>query len=251
MKLGAQFYSLRERCKTDEGLKACFAAMKNIGYEVAQMSAIWPRDPYFLKECSDEFSMPITCTHAPLDRILDDTDNLIRDHKIFDCPVIGLGMMPKEYLESIEGAREFLKKLEKPIAKIKDAGMRFAYHNHHFEFEDFGGVCIYDVLFEESPDMNFILDTYWVKHAGRNCTDYVKLLGESGRMTNIHFKDMKDEPKGAICPCGDGVIDFAPIASLCKEYKIPYALVEQDNAPQLGDEIEQMKSSFEHLKHLF
>jgi hypothetical protein len=130
MKLGAQFFSLRARCKTAEGIKECFSAMKNIGYEIAQMSAIWPQDPYFLKECSEEFSLPITCTHAPLDRILNDTDKLIEEHRIFGCPVIGLGMMPKEHLESIEGARSFREKLKTPIAKIKDAGMRSAYHNH-------------------------------------------------------------------------------------------------------------------------
>ena len=190
MKLGAQFYSLREKCKTDLDLKESFAAMKSIGYEVAQMSAIWPRDPHFLKECSEEYSMPITCTHAPLDRILDDTDNLIRDHKIFGCPVIGLGMMPKENLESLEGARAFLNKLKEPMKKIEAAGMRFAYHHHHYEFLDFGGTCIFDLLYEEAPTLNFILDTYWVKHAGRNCEDYIKLLAESDRMTNIHLKDM-------------------------------------------------------------
>ena len=190
MKLGAQFFTLRERCKKDEDLRSSFAKVKEIGYEIVQMSAIWPRDAHYLKSLSDEFSLPITCTHAPLDRILDDTDNLIMDHKIFGCETIGLGMMPKEYLSSIENSREFLKKLQYPMAKIKDAGLRFAYHNHHFEFKDFGGTNIFDVLMEEAPDLNFILDTYWVKHAGKDSLHYIKLLG-SERIQNIHY----------ICPC--------------------------------------------------
>ena len=82
-------------------------------------------------------------------------------------------------------------------------------------------------------------------------TKYIKLFGESGRMRNIHFKDMKTSPKGDICPCGQGVIDFAPLKELCEKYGIENAFVEQDNAPDLGDVFVQMKESFDNLKPLF
>ena len=62
---------------------------------------------------------------------------------------------------------------------------------------------------------------------------------------------MKNEPQGEICPCGVGVIDFAPVVKLCDEIGIPNALVEQDNAPSLGDSYEQMKISYNNLKDLF
>lgn len=250
MKLGAQFFTLRERNKTPEGLKASFRRIKEIGYQVAQMSAICPIDAKQLKEFSDEFNLPITCTHSPLDRIINDTKALINEHKIYRCPVIGLGMMPREYHGSIEGCRAFMDIIREPIKMIEAEGLRFAYHNHHFEFDDIGGVCSFDLLIEEMPTMNFILDTYWLKYANRNYLDYIKLFGNA-RLTNVHFKDMKTEPKGEICPCGVGTIDFAPVVKLCDELSIPYALVEQDNAPLLGDEFEQMKLSFNNLKNLF
>lgn len=250
MKLGAQFFTLRERNKTPEGLYNSFKMVKEIGYQVVQMSAICQIEAERLKSFSDEFDLPITCTHSPLDRILNDTDALVKEHITYGCPVIGLGMMPKEYHGSIEGARKFIDLIRDPIKRIEDAGLRFAYHNHEFEFVDLGGVCSYDLLMEELPTMNFILDTYWFKHAGRNYLDYIKLMGNE-RLTNVHFKDMKTEPKGEICPCGEGTIDFAPVVKLCDDLKIPYALVEQDNAPKLGDEFEQLATSYNNLKHLF
>jgi len=250
MKLGAQFFTLRERNKTPEGLYNSFKEVKKIGYQVVQMSAICQIEAERLKSFSDEFELPITCTHSPLDRILNDTDALVKEHKIYGCPVVGLGMMPKEYHGSIEGARAFIDLIRDPIKRIEDAGLRFAYHNHDFEFVDLGGVCSYDLLMEELPTMNFILDTYWFKYAGRSYLDYIKLMGNE-RLTNVHFKDMKTEPKGEICPCGEGTIDFAPVVKLCDDLKIPYALVEQDNAPKLGDEYEQLATSFNNLKHLF
>ena len=62
---------------------------------------------------------------------------------------------------------------------------------------------------------------------------------------------MKSEPRGEICPCGEGVIDFAPVVKLCDELGIVNALVEQDNAPDSGDSIGQMKTSYDNLKVLF
>ncbi|MBQ3016740.1 MAG: sugar phosphate isomerase/epimerase [Clostridia bacterium] len=250
MKLGAQFYTLREKNKTPEGLYNSFKKVKEIGYQVVQMSAICQIEAERLKSFSDEFDLPITVTHSAFDRIINDTDALIKEHITYGCPVIGIGSMPKEYRDSIEGARKFMEAIRDPMKKMKDAGLRFAYHNHEFEFVDLGGVCSYDLLMEELPDLNFILDTYWFKYAGRSYLDYIKLMGNE-RLTNVHFKDMKEEPKGPICPCGEGTIDFAPVVKLCDELKIPYALVEQDNAPALGDEYEQMATSFNNLKHLF
>ena len=158
--------------------------------------------------------------------------------------------MPNEYRGSIEGARAFMDKIREPMNKMEAAGLRFAYHNHEFEFVDLGGVCSYDLLMEELPTLNFILDTYWFKYSERSYLDYIKLMGNE-RLTNVHFKDMKTEPKGEICPCGVGTIDFAPVVKLCDDLKIPYALVEQDNAPKLGDEFEQLTTSYNNLKHLF
>lgn len=250
MKLGAQFYTLREKAKTPEGLRACFSAMHDIGYEVAQMSAVCQVAPEEFRALSEEFSLPITCTHTPFSRITEETEAVIREHKIYGCPVIGLGSMPNEYRGSLEGVRAFIAAVREPIEKIRDAGLRFAYHNHAFEFDDLGGTDAYDRLIEELPDLNFILDTYWCVYAGKAPEKYIRAFGKE-RMTNIHFKDMKSAPKGAICPCGAGVIDFAPLVKLCDGLGIPNALVEQDNAPELGDEFEQMAFSFRHLKPLF
>ncbi len=250
MKFGAQFYTIREKNKTPEGLYRSFAEMKRIGYQVVQMSAICPIEAERLKAFSEEFALPITCTHSSPDRILNDTEALIKEHITYGCPVIGMGAMPDEYRSSVEGVRKFLEVYKDPIKRIEAAGLKFGYHNHAFEFDDLGGVCSYDILIEEAPTIDFILDTYWFRYADRSYLDYIKLLGKD-RLSNIHFKDMKTEPKGEICPCGEGVIDFAPVVALCNELGIPNALVEQDNAPRLGDEYEQMELSFNNLKHLF
>ena len=250
MKLGAQFYSIRTKTQTPEDLKASFKAMKDLGYEISQMSAICKMDPYVLKSYADEYDLPIVCTHSPYDRIINDTDELIKEHKIYGCPVIGLGAMPGEFRGSLDAVKKFLSVVEAPIKKIRDAGLYFSYHNHAFEFEKLDGELIYDYMIENSPEMTFILDTYWVKNGGYDYLEYIKRLGKE-RITNMHFKDMKEEPKGPICPCGEGTIDFKPVIELCDRLGIETALVEQDNAPDFGDPWDQMAISYKNLKPLF
>ena len=245
MKLGAQFYSIRDNTTTPEDLYKAFKAIKEIGYEIAQMSAICDIDPELLKSYSEELGLKITCTHSPFDRIVNDTDKLIEEHKIYGCPTIGLGAMPEEFRG--EGVYKFIEMLKEPIAKIKAAGLNFAYHNHAFEFETVDGKLIYDILIDELPDLDFIIDTYWVKYAGYDYLEYIKRLG-ANRVKNVHLKDMASEPQGDICPCGNGVIDFAPVIKLCDELGIENALVEQDNAPDFEDSFEQMERSIKHLR---
>lgn len=250
MKLGAQFYSINDKTKTPEGIYQSFQAMKDIGYSVVQMSAIGPIEPERLRDISLEFSLPITCTHTNPALVLEETDRVIKEHKIYNCPVVGIGSMPKEYKGSVEGIKKFIKDFSTPAKKIREAGLRFAYHNHAFEFEDLGGTNAYEMLIEEFSDLDFILDTYWVKYSGNDYLSYIKRIGAE-RMQNVHFKDMKDEPRGNIVPCGVGVIDFKPVIELCDKLGIENALVEQDNAPQSGDSYGQMKISYENLKDLF
>ena len=251
MKLGAQFYSLRTECKTPEDLRNTMKKVKEIGYDIMQASSICEIDPYQFRSFIDETDLPVTCTHKSYEAIVNDTDNLIKFHQIIGCKTIGLGGMPLEHRASLDGLKNFVATMKDPIKKINDAGLRFAYHNHAFEFEPIEGVRIYDYLIEELPDMDFIHDVYWSTYAGEDPAKYIKLLGEAGRMIDIHFKDMISAPQGAICPCGDGIIDFAPLVPLCESVGIKNVQVEQDNAPDLGDVFEQMKRSHDHLRPMF
>ncbi len=250
MKLGAQFFSIRDHTRTPEDLRKSFEQMSRVGYEVAQMSKICSIDPYLLKTYSEEFSLPIICTHSEPERIFHDTEAIIREHIIYSSPVVGIAAMPDKYRGSLEGLYAFLSDIAEPMRKIEAAGLKFAYHNHEFEFTLDGDKPYLDIMIEASPTMNFILDTYWVRYAGYDPLDYIKKIGPS-RMDNIHLKDMQSEPHGGICRCGAGVMNFGEIKKLCDDLAIPYALVEQDNAPDSGDSFAEMRASFESLKKYF
>lgn len=249
MKLGAQLFSLRTECDTPEKLYNTLKRVKQIGYDVVQASAICDIEATRLRAYVEELSLPVTCTHRSFVEITEQTEKCIKFHKTIGCPVVGLGYMPNEFHGSLDGLKKFISLLIEPMKKIIDAGLRFAYHNHAFEFDVLdGGISGYDYMLNEVPQMNFIHDVYWSTYAGEDPQKYISRLAAEDRITDVHFKDMKSLPQGAICPCGDGVIDFAELAKLCYELGIKNAQVEQDNAPDLGDPFAQMERSFKHLK---
>ncbi len=249
MKLGAQLFSLRTFLQNGEDLKETFQKVKAMGYENVQLSGAAQLPPEVIREASLESGLPIVCTHVPYKRLLEEPEALIREHKIYGCPVVGLGMMPTPLQRTREGLETMLKEVEGPVAKILDAGLGFAYHNHAFEFDtlDDGTENPYDEMLERLPDWQMILDVYWVKYAGKDAAEYIRRLGGK-RLVNVHFKDMAKDENRSICSCGAGVTDFASLYEACREVGVQNVLVEQDNAPSFPDPFEEMVSSFRHLR---
>lgn len=249
MKLGAQLYSVRNLMQTPTDVKQTVQKIADMGYENIQLSGACRMDPNDLQAIVLDTGMQIVCTHVSYKDLVCNTQRLIEEHKIFGCPVIGLGSMPNDFRGTAAGLEAFLASVMPAVQKIQAAGLSFAYHNHAFEFEalpDSDRHC-YDILLDLCPDWNFILDTYWVEFAGYSAIEYIKKVGGK-RLVNVHFKDMAADEKRSICPCGSGTLDFKQIYEVCREIGVQNALVEQDNAANTEDPLAEMQKSFAHLR---
>ena len=248
MKLGAQLYSIRHKAQTLEDLTESFRKLKEIGYSIVQISGVGKDiTAEEMRAISDRYGLPITCTHTAFDRILTDTAHVIEEHKIMGADTVGLGWLAAEH-RTKEGFAALRRAMEEPIARIHDAGLRFAYHNHAFEFEEkIDGRMLYDVMIDEWQGIDFIPDTYWIAFGGCDPIEYIHRIGGK-RILNIHYKDMAKDEARSICACGDGLLDFAAITRACREEGIENVLVEQDNAPNFPDAFDEMKKSYRHLK---
>ena len=248
MKLGAQLYSLRTFAQNPEDLKNTILKVKDMGYQNVQFSGVAYMEPEVWAEISKATGMEIVCTHNSFDRIVNDTEKLIEEHKIFGCSVIGIGSMPNEYRGSRAALENFFKAMEEPVKKIEAAGMHFAYHNHAFEFDKFSDAdgCAMEALIEEKPNWFLILDTGWVNFAGKNAAEYIEKIGGE-RLQCIHFKEFKEADPATICPCGEGFSNFPEIIAACKKVGVKNALVEQDNATNKPDPFDEMRRSVDYL----
>ncbi len=248
MKLGLQLYSLRSQFSTPELIRQGFARVAKMGYQNVQLSGIEWFDLGEMKQIIEDTGLPIVLTHVAYDRIINDTDALIEEHKALGIPVIGIGALPKEMRACTEGYLRFIDEVRPAYEKINAAGLSFAYHNHQFEFElkTPDGRPVYDLLIEGLPEMHMILDTYWITYAGCDPIEYMKKIGGK-RLCNVHFKDMADDEARSICPCGKGRLDFVAITEVCRELGVQNILVEQDNATKAEDPFGEVEFSYHYL----
>lgn len=249
MKLGAQLYSVRDHLTNPEDMSELFLKMKEIGYQNVQLSGHKVTDAETIRKISKETGMEIVITHTDPNRILNDTDAVIAEHKLFGCPVVGIGSMPKEY-RTPEGVELFVKTFTPAVEKIEAAGLKIAYHNHAFELTSAYDETrnLFDYLIENCPTWQFTADVYWFEKGDCDAETYLRRIG-ADRLINVHFKDMDKTEDRAICACGDGVIDFVRLTAVCEELGVKNILVEQDNANKFEDgDIAQMARSFAHLR---
>lgn len=241
---GAQFFTIRDFCKTSDGLFESMKKVADIGYTAIQLSGVCAFDCDWMKERLAETGLKCVLTHNPAERLLSRPENVALDNKKIGCKYVGLGFfgfrgdMPDQ-------PRAFAEQYTLPARVIKDSGCLFMYHNHDAEFIKYGGKPILTLLAELMPEelMGFTLDTYWVQVGGGDPADWIRRL--SGRVWCVHLKDAGY--KQQMLPLGEGNLNFDGILSACEDAGTEYLLVEQDDCNG-KDPFECLKTSFEYLK---
>lgn len=250
MKIGAQLFTLRNYIQNEKDLSFTLKKVAEMGYQTVQISGIGPIKPEIVREACDEQGLQIVLTHSNPERILHDTDALIREHDIMGCDYIGLGIMPEKY-RTAEWLEHFAMDFREPAKKIAAAGKLLMYHNHNIEFEMRGEKRIMETLMESfSPDeMGFTLDTYWVQAAGADIYQWIDLLKD--RLPCVHLKDMAVKNwSQQMAAVGSGNMNFPEIMKALENAgSVRYALVEQDDCHG-ENPFDCLQQSYTYLKKL-
>ncbi|MBR6709686.1 MAG: sugar phosphate isomerase/epimerase [Clostridia bacterium] len=256
MKVGLNLYSIRNLIDTEEKFLETAKQLKEMGYAYMQYSG-GKFDADMILRVSEAADIPVHLTHVPMDRIINDTDALMDEHAKFGCKYIGLGAMPRDVLRDPARLRETVAALERTAQKMAERGFKFFYHHHHFEFFRHEGETIFDYILKNAPHINFTIDTYWLQYGGVDICDTIDRA--AGRMACLHLKDYMivyqdgDRPSFApqYAPVGDGNIDFAKVLRHAEAAGCEYYFVEQDNAADLPDTLEQVARSARYLNANF
>lgn len=245
--IAAQLYTVRAHTRTPEDLRETLRKIAAIGYKAVQVSAIGPIAPERTKAYADEAGLRICATHVGMDRLKDDLDAVIREHKLWDCRYVGLGSMPEAYRAGREGYEAFVREIAPIARRLRENGLQFVYHNHRFEFARVDGERIgMDYLLQETDpsDTGFELDVYWAQAGGGTAADWVRKV--NGRMAVVHLKDMAIVADAAVtAELGEGNMDISGIVAACREIGVEWYVVEQDDCRR--DPFESLAISFKRL----
>ena len=248
MKIGAQFYTIRDHCKTLSDLDESMKKVADIGYKHIQLSGVCAYEADWMAERLAAYGLQADITHFSYDRIINDTDGTIAFHDTMGCKYIGIGSNPRGI--NPEGLSVMADELKPILGKIVSGGHKFMYHNHHMEFARFGGKTFIDLLCETftPEECGVTLDTYWVQAGGGDPAWWLRNL--KGRVDCVHFKDMvfSPEDKGVrMAAIGEGNMNYPEIIKACDDAGVLYGFVEQDNCYG-EDPFACLKRSYDYFK---
>jgi len=253
--IGIQLYTVREEASKD--INAAVAKIAEIGYNSVEVfnykggkyfnltpeefAALFKK--YNLKTPSGHYSMPnflIKGDEDELKRTVEDSTKM--SHAFFTIPYLTDNMRT-----SLDDYKKLAEKFNKAGEVVKSAGMRLAYHNHDFEFKDWGGGKTgFDVFLKETDPklVNFEMDIYWTTKAGQDPIQIIK--SNPGRIKMWHVKDMDNTPEKFFTEVGSGVINYKAIFKYKKQSGMEYFFVEQDKTKM--PVYESIAKSYEYIK---
>jgi len=165
-------------------------------------------------------------------------------------------MLPKS-MQNLDGFKKAADRFNKWGTALQQRGMKFAFHNHNYEFRRLGDTDGFDTLLTRTdPKLVFFeMDCYWMTQAGR---DPVKMLEQyPKRIRMLHLKDRKpgfppsqelNDAAGHFTEVGTGTLNWKAILALAEKNNIDYMFVEQDETER--PVLESLRISYNNLQKL-
>jgi sugar phosphate isomerase/epimerase len=238
-KMGLQLFTVRGPLAND--LVGTIKKISSIGYEDSETYGYDPLlGTYYglkasaFKELLAENKMITTSGHYDFTKYFNKpTEDLLRytDQCIEGANALGQRYITWPWLDpafrNLENFRVLAGKLNVIGERVNKSGLGFAYHNHDFEFTDYGGENGYDIIMRETDPalVKLQMDLYWVMHSSKLSPSEL-ISRQPGRFVMWHIKDM-DKISRDYSELGNGSIDFTTILPEASRAGLQYYYIEQ------------------------
>ncbi len=289
--IGIQLFTLRDLLAQNptEVLKILakigYSHVETFGVDVGN-NAYWGLPIDELKKVLNDNDLKTHSGHYDMGKYLKkdqkDTENIEKyieiAHNLGQTYIIA-PVPPMDDLNKLDVAayQYMAEQLNKAGEMAKKAGIKIGYHNHFWEFKEFGnGTKGLDILlaFTEPDLVCFEMDMFWINKAGENPQTYFTKY--PGRFPLWHVKDMDrafstpldqnkfDEKTGKrdtlnlaevmkdikFTEVGSGSINYSTLANFANESGLKYAFIEQDDI-YMADKYASVKKSFDYMNKTF
>jgi sugar phosphate isomerase/epimerase len=243
--IGIQLYSVRREMDRDfEGTLGRLAA---IGYKEVEFAGYFDREPEEVKAILRRHRLAAPSAHVPIELARQDWPGTLDAASIIGHRYVVVPWLPPEARRTLDDFRRIAAEFNRLGEEAKRSGIRFAYHNHDFEFSPLNGQLPYDVLLAETDPASVALelDLMWMIQGGQDPLTYFARY--PGRFEMVHVKDSSGPPEYRPVDVGRGSIDFRPILARRQQAGIRHLFVEHDDPP---DPLAFARASYDYLKGL-
>lgn len=272
--LSVQMYTLRSISATD--FDAALKAVADIGYKNVELAGLQGLSAAEFRDLLSKYDLKAPSAHVPYQEFEKDAEKVFADYKeigaewvIVPAPPLDrllaagefgwadLGNlsahelstlsgdeMAAKYTLSAENIKAFTDNLTAWAKLASDAGLKFGYHNHHFEylFRTADGQSMYDYMLHNSPIV-FEIDAFWAEVGGKNAADVINANPDRVRL--VHLKDGSERLPGKDVAIGEGMLPWDEIIAAADAAGCEYYVVELDN-PNEADPVSDVRKAYEN-----
>lgn len=225
-KVGIQLYTVREPMAID--VPDTLHQLAEIGYQEVEFAGYFDHSPAEIRTILDDLGLASPSAHTLLQPMRETPEQLIEAALTVGHQYLVMGWLLPEERTSLDDYRRHAELINSFAEQCHSAGLKFAYHNHDFEFENLEGMRPMDLLLAETDPshMQVELDLYWINKAGADPFAYFEK--HPGRFPLCHVKDMAAD--GSFADVGDGEIDFGAVFAESEQAGFRHYYVERDDA---------------------
>jgi sugar phosphate isomerase/epimerase len=239
--IGLQLYSLRQHLPKD--VPGTLARIRAMGFTEVEGGETYGLGVDGFKAAVAAAGLVVVAEHHGYEQWRDDTAGILRQAVGLGARYVGCPWIPHGDRFTREDCLRAAGDFNTWGKATKEAGLRFFYHTHGYEFEPSPEGTLLDTLLKETDPAFVSLepDVFWVKRGGG---DPVALFEDyPGRTPLTHLKDMAkgldtSQPTGKApddsnVPIGTGQIDFKALLTAATKAGVEHHFIEDESAAAL------------------
>jgi sugar phosphate isomerase/epimerase len=253
--IGLQLYSLRHLFEKGD-IAGTLAMVRGWGFTEVEAAGTYKLPPSDFAAQVKKAGLRIASTGADFNLLAKDVGSVIKEAQAFGAQQVMCAWIPHEGRFSRGDVDKAVPVFTRVGRAMRDAGLRFLYHVHGYEFQQGPDGTLFDALAKQTETgvVDFQMDVFWVVHGGGNP---VELFAKyPGRFPSTHLKDMRkgtkvgeptgDAPDDTSVVLGEGMVDIPGVLRAANKAGVKLHFIE-DEHPQSE---KQIPRSLEYLASL-
>jgi sugar phosphate isomerase/epimerase len=247
--VGLQLWSLREYLPKD--LKGTLAKVRALGFREVEGAGLWKHTVGDLRAALDAAGLRCQSTHLPFERLRDAAPAALAEAKALGATWAVCPWVPHKGDFTRETALATAEAFNRFGRAAEEAGLRFAYHCHGYEFVPAPEGTLFDVLAgaTDPARVAFQVDVFHTFHGGGDPAAVITRY--KGRVPSLHLKDLKKgvaikagtatAPPEDDVPVGSGQVDMAAVLKAARDAGTSLYYVEDESRDPLASIPQSLK----------
>ena len=252
--LGLELYSLRADMKRD--VPGTLARVREMGFHHVEVPSLYGLSAPDFRRALNKEGLKATAMVAPYDDLKNNMAGVESSLGALGARWALLPWIPHGDKFERADVERASRDMNAWGAALTEAGYKFAYHLHGYEFQPALEGTLFDALAKatDADAVKFELDTFWIVWPGQDCV--VLLRRYPSRFRLLHLKDLRkgvktgdlhgQAPEADSVAVGEGLVPWKALLDVAREQQVDGYYIE-DESP---DAAQQIPRSLEYLRRI-